>query len=428
MRQVSGGSEIHSSKSMRSILWPTYSVIFASEFTMGLFAPILTLIFFSHHSSLFDASSSLSTRSFWYGLTIMLTQVCAIFANLGLSALSDRVGRKKGLLINFFGLIFQSLACLLALISGHLFLFIIAISISYLTYASRPIATAAIIDNTAKDKRFLYVGMIQFFTGSAYIIAPYLSGHLAILSIFTTPFTTPYLIAFSFAVISTLLITFLYKDKKRNFTKKTQYKINDIFILLKNKKILLLVILLMLDQLAWGTYFQFMPVIGKKIFHFSTIEVGTIFSVIGISLVLSAAAIIPLMQKLFSYKYIYLIGALCFISGILISLISSSHPSQSFAEAFFWISLFPTVAGDVIIFSMLTVLFSQNAPSHFQGLITGVIYTIAAGVTWGTAGILGGLLTGLEANASLYLSLLAAMIMLIASLTYARNFFNRIVR
>ena len=424
MRQVSNNQTPPPSQTMRG-LWPTYSIIFASEFIMGMFAPMLTLIFFDHSSSLFHTSSTLSDRSFWYGITIMLTQICAVFANLTLSALSDVIGRKKGLLITFTGFVFQATACLIALISGHMLFFIVAIAIAYLTYASRPIATAAIIDNTSIDKRFLYIGLIQLFTGTGYILGPFLSGHIANFSILSTPFSTPYLVALAVAVLFTFLILFLYKEKSPLKARHHKYTKQDILTLLKNHKILILTLLLMLNQLAWGTYFIFIPVIGKSVFGFSPSDIGMVFSLIGISLVCSSIIIIPIMQRLFSYKNIYLIGAIFFIAGIFLSLLSSSFPGHPLSKTFFWISLFPTVAGDVIIFTMLTVLFSQSAPANFQGLINGIIYTVAAGVTWGVAGIIGGLLTGLQANASLYISVFASITMLVASLTYARHFFKR---
>ena len=404
-------------------IFSTYAIIFISEFTIAMLAPIITLLFYDKSSSLFNSNSPITTRSLMYGLTMMTTQIAMLFSNIVLSSMSDFWGRKKAIIIIFIGILFQCVGCLFAVKSGSLILFIIFMSISYLTYATKPVMTASIIDLTNDKNRLIFVSTIQTFIGLAYTLGPILSTHTMSIKLTNTPFSTPYIIASAIIMITLLFITFFYYNPP--ILEKRKIKINlsdELLSSIKSKTILTLIIILLLNQLAWGMFFQFAPVIAKTILQFTSNKIGYIFTFIGLALILSSLVLIPIMQLYLSKRCIFNIGIFIFLCGILLATIVSSLTINKNHEILFWISIILTVFGDVTIFTILVTLFTQYFNRKFHGFILGSIYTIGFGVAWASSAILGGITTSIKTNGTMYVCLGLSI-----TLVYIQGRFSKIL-
>ena len=53
----------------------------------------------------------------------------------------------------------------------------------------------------------------------------------------------------------------------------------------------------LLNQFSWGTYYEFIPAVGKTVFGYEVKVVGLLMGLIGFWLILSSGFFIPFFQK-----------------------------------------------------------------------------------------------------------------------------------
>ena len=394
-------------------LWQTYVVLFVAMLCSAMLQPIYTLLFFGERQTFFAPSAALHSQSFWFGVTMMLVQFSGIVASLCVSSLSDHIGRKNGLVISIFGLLLFALVASYAIAMGWMWLFLAGVISAYMLIAIQPVATAAILDGATAGNKVFQVGLVQFFIGLAYMAGPSLGGMLAHVRVGLSGYLLPFIVvgALSLALLTGVMSRYTAPLRQEVVAQKriTFAAFKDLFA---SRIMQALTLLLVLDQVAWGTYYQFLPVIAKVQFKLSAGALGMLVGMVGVWLVVSTLIIIPVLHRFFSKKGIYVAGALLFVAGMLLVYAATLWH----CELLLWLSMMPVVCGDVVLFSMLTVLFSNNTPAHYQGFIVGFMYTVSMGLAWGCSALAGGLLTGLFVNGALYLSMLATAIMVVVSM------------
>lgn len=406
----------------------SYGVLSLSEFISGMLVPLATLIFFSHVTPFFSQATSEAQRLWLYGIFASVTQFAAMFSNPIIGSISDHIGRKKSLFFCIFGMVILILLAFLAIFLKDFWIIFIGFVLYNLVSATKVVCMASINDISTKDNKVLYVSLIQLFIGIGFMFGPWVSSHVAEISFNGTYFLYPFIVMTLAVMLLILLISFYFKDtykpEKKHQGSKLILWLTEVKLILKNKTLRWLIVLLILDQAAWGGYYLFAPVIGKTHFHLSAAGIGLFVSLVGVCLILVSGIVIPILYRYFSHKVLLSIACIMMLIGVVTSWSILWVKPNIVTQSLYWVSLFPTLLGDVMIFSLVSAWMSNAADKKVQGSVVGFIY-VTATLTWSLVGLLNGFLAQFKlANAFLFPAL-AAIIMIFYAFIFRNKFFSQ---
>ncbi|MCF6764143.1 MFS transporter [Thiotrichales bacterium 19S3-7] len=372
----------------------SYSILTLSEFISGMLVPLATLIFFSQVTPFF--SSDTEADKLWlYGIFASLTQFAAMFSNPIIGSISDLIGRKRSLFVCVGGIWVLALLAVIAIVLKNFWLLLLGYILYNLVSATKVVCMASINDISQKHNKVLYVSLIQFFIGIGFMFGPLLSSHIAETNLIGIYFLWPFLIIFLGGLCLGVFIYFYFKDtylpQKKIYTNQLMLCYNNGKRILGNSKLRWLVILLILDQAAWGGYYLFAPVIGRVHFKLSASGIGLFVSLVGVCLIVISGVIIPILYRFCSQKAMLLIACIMMLFGVVTSWAILWFEPNIVSESLYWISLLPTLLGDVMIFSIVSALMSNAATHDIQGNVAGFIYVVAM-LSWSLVGLLNGYL------------------------------------
>lgn len=397
---------------LNKMMRPLLGIIMLDQTCLTLTFPLITLIFFETNSRLFTPETTSADRSMWYGFCISMPYLINIFFTPILSMLSDTIGRKKILLIEIGS------ACLFALLVGYgvyagmLSLVIAGLAIKGAFARTNPTALAMMGDIAPKEKKILYMGYLQFMISIGAMIGPILGGYLAG-HFFSASFNYAFafFIAALLAACNTLLTAYLIPETFPAYRKR-QAKLLDwaaMQTLIKDKNVQYISLLLLMIQISWSAYYQFIPPILKTIYAFNANQLGWFIGMIAFWLAFATSVVIPLLHRFFNAKQLIAISLYLMIAGFILTLIAFVPSSK--LNFLSWIGAMPIAIGDVVAYSCLTALYSNNVASFNQGKVMGLSFIIIA-LVWAFTGILGGWLM----HVATLLPLILAPIALLATL------------
>ncbi|MFZ9034638.1 MAG: hypothetical protein ACO2ZM_00730 [Francisellaceae bacterium] len=130
--------------------------------------------------------------------------------------------------------------------------------------------------------------------------------------------------------------------------------------------------------------------------------------------------ILPILQKFIAHRHLSIIAILLVLGGsLLLILIASLHSSKWMAVLY--VQTFLVACGDMMIFSLITVDFSNSVPITHQGMIAGVLYTLSSGFSWSFTGLTGGVLMTLSLGLVMAISSVSLIILLVLYLNNWQN-------
>jgi MFS transporter, DHA1 family, tetracycline resistance protein len=392
-----------------------FTVIMSSEFGNNMLLPLLTFIFFSTNSPLFANSPTMAKRSMLFGLCLSLYKISGVIGCTILSGFSDIFGRKFALYCTLSGLLIVASCGVTALYLHNPFLLIsgyVLVGFLDVNLANGP---AIIGDISTAQNRTANMATIQCVIAVGACLGPILGGQLANQHYIQTAYALPFFIAAVIAIINLLIIHYcpetLIKPAQR--TTISFIKIaKDYWGLLQVENVMRMFSLLMLSQLSWSSYYQFIPPTLKNIFHYSPAKVGIFVGLIAFWLILAAGIIIRILLKFFNNRQLMCYAVTAVLAGTLLSWYASEHPAFSGSEFLLWLSPLPTAMGDVIFFSLFTSLLSQSLSPYQQGKAMGLTRTIAT-LIWSLSALAGGMLTAWHANGALLFAPAGALVLLV---------------
>ena len=305
-------------------------------------------------------------------------------------------------------------------------LFIVGTGVFAFFWALRPVCASAINDVTKKENKVKNLALMQFFIGIGVGIGPIIGGWIGGFKFFGYYYMLPFIILLLFSL-------FLFVYAKLNFPEtlffKNRLDIREYFHpvnikpLFKNKILYFLMIIHLLDQFSWGTYYNFMPAVTKTVFGYNITAVGFFVGMIGIWLIISSGIFIPILQRYFSNTQLIIISSIVGTVGVSATYVASFFPGYILSNYIIWLSALPVAAGDVILFCLLVSLFSSSVSKKYQGTIVGIIY-IAGTTMWCIAAPIGGFLMKWRMNGALILCPIAMFALLIfLKLSYKKQWF-----
>lgn len=400
-----------------------YLILSLSEFATALVSPVFAFLFFSNTSTLFPIDTDLSERAVLFGIFLALYKFAGMICNPIFGGLSDIMGRKFTTILTLSGMLILALASIGALILHSVWIFIIGCFFYALLFASKPVCTAAINDlcEEGKDK-VRNQALVQFFIGIGVTIGPIAGGYIADVNVFGYDYMLPFIILLICGCYLIFHSKYFMKETLRRRERssiKEQFRLEGIKVIFKSKLLICLLVIHILNQLSWGTYYDFLPAVAKAVFNYDIKSVGILVGLIGFWLIVASGFIIPYFLKNVSGMKLIKISCYMGFFGVSGAYIASFMPGNSLAGIVFWASTFPVAVGDVILFCYLISQFSLSVEKKFQGVVVGFIYITGFGM-WSLSAPLGGYLMKYNLNAALMMAPLS-MILLLLFLFSIRN-------
>ncbi|MBS0349871.1 MAG: MFS transporter [Proteobacteria bacterium] len=399
---------------------PKISVLIAilvAELGNNLLTPLFAFVFLATNSPLFTPEISMARRSILFGVSLSCYKLGEVLANIIFTSLSDYYGRKLALYSTSLGLLLIGILGGGALMIHSPLLMITGIFLANFLNTNKAIGPAIMGDIATDRQRVRYMALIQSIIAAGACLGPIIGGHLG-----EHPFWLPVAYLLPFAVVALLSVGNLYlvhsapetltcsSKPSKHYSLMTTFK--DYLKLLQATQIRRLFLLLILCQISWSSYYEFIPPSLKNVFHYHPAKVGWFVGLIAFWLIIASSILIHGLVKVFNQRIILWLSAFGVALGSVMSLIATQYPSHPWSIPLMWGSAIPIAAGDVVFFSLFTALLSIHAPPEQQGKAMGLTLIIA-NLVWSLSALIGGYLLRYYPNRALLFAPVGAIALLL---------------
>lgn len=348
----------HEMQKQKLILFFT---VFVDLLSFGIVIPILP-----------NYVERLSGSTLLPGVAVAVFSVAQFFFNPIWGAYSDRVGRRKIILIS---LCIAFLGYFLFAFATHILIILASRILSGIGAGNISAAQAYISDITDTKDRAKSMGMIGAAFGLGFMIGPMIGGILMERFGFSS---IGYFCAI-LCIINIIFAFFFLPESLKPESRKQDRKINILpyKAFLESVKISNLSTLFLTGFAFAAAFFFFQinaPLVWEKIYKLTPSEISILFSIIGVSSFIAQGIILRITSRLWSEKVQISAGLFLTSMGILMLPFTP--------EAYFWtystVSIILISIGNGIINPNLTTLVSKNVEAHRQGLILGIYQSVGA--------------------------------------------------
>lgn len=364
---------------------PLLLVLFIDGMGLGLVFPILNgLIFDPQSHFLSQAYNTPLMHNAVYGLIVGIFMLCWFFGAAMLGDLSDKIGRKKSLMICLLGAFFSYVVSAMAVIFHSLILLLIGRVIAGFTSGSQPIAQAAIIDLSTPAEKTKNIGYILLAISLGFIFGPLLGGILSDSSLvpwfnFAVPFYFAGLISCMNIVLLWLLFNETFVSKSTTLAI-NPYQAIEIFIsAFKNQSVRNLSIIFFIFIFGWSSFYSFIAMYLLKVYDFTPTQVSLYMAVMGIGFGIGNGYLSNFFAKLFPLRENFIYSTL--FTAIVIFLMTVIH-----SALFSWLMVGWVAIGVSIAYTSILTLFSDQIEPDRQGWVMGITGSVMAFV-WAVNGI-----------------------------------------
>ena len=382
-------------------MFPLFLVLFIDGMGLALLFPILNGMIISPHSHFLPVDTSATMRNFLYGFTVSIFMLCWFFGAAILGDLSDKVGRKKSLLICLVGACLGYFLSAVAVLYSSFLWLIVGRIIAGFTSGSQPIAQAAIVDVSSDIHKARNIGLILLAVSLGFVLGPILGGVLSDSHLYHGfGLSTPLYFA---AVISLLNAFLLYFSFNETFSKTGKIKIRwgeavHVFIAaFKHPAIRLLSVVFFIEILGWSNYFSFISLYMTHTYHFTTLGNSLLLAVMGAGFSLGFGVLMDIFSKRFTLKRITVVNLILTALTILVALL---------AHSIYLIGVMTFICGTTmaLAYAGCVAIFSHQVGPEQQGWVMGVSGSIMA-LCFGLSTLLTGFLTSISVAIPLILAL-----------------------
>ncbi len=384
---------------------------------VGLIFPVLGPLFVSAHSGMLPVNASIEMRDLFYSLTLGLFGVGMFVGAPILGDLSDQIGRKKVLLIC---LLCTALAFAVSAVSisiHNVWLLLAARIFGGLMAGSMPIAQAAIIDISTPENKIKNISLITFALCFGFAIGPMVGGYFSNQALFPWfNYATPFYAAALLATINATCLLFSFRE---TFTPPEHIKLNlfkglnlfaDAF---RHQKIRLLTLMLLLQQLGWALYFQFVSLFLAQVYHYNSTHLGHFMSFCALWFGLALLIIVRIFLRFFDEEILNT-GCLFVIAAGLFGLVLFD------SEKVQWILCIPITTALAMGYTASLTLLSNLVSRDEQGWIMGIATSVMA-AAWGITGFL----TGPLAMLGVHVPFIVSALMMVGSIFLMLIYLNK---
>ncbi len=395
---------------------PLLLVLFIDGMGLGLVMPILNGLIFNPDSG-FMPDMSPRLHNVIYGLIISIFMLCWFFGAAMLGDLSDKIGRKKSLLICLIGAFLSYILSAISVGLHSLTLLVIGRIIAGLTSGSQPIAQAAIIDLSDPQHKARNIGYILLSLSLGFIVGPLCGGILSdnnLVSWFN--FATPFYFASTVSFINIIFLLILFKEtfvsKHTTFAVNPYQAINVFISAFKNENVRNLSIIFFIFIFGWSSFYSFIGLYLLKIYNLSSTGVSLYMAVMGVGFGIGTGYLVNYLARLFTlgdiFKYTAFIGAI--IVGVMIAC----------SQLVNWLLVAPLACAVSIAYAAILTIFSNQVDADSQGWVMGITGSIMAFV-WALNAIIVGVAAAWDATIPLIIAAVTLLLTAIVSLFSLKN-------
>ncbi len=428
MRQVPISIQSIASKAQRFSLGNVFALTFNAHFGFCLLIPGLSFVFFAVDSPLFPPSATQADRSLFYGLCLSFTSIGSLIANTFIPIISDHYGRKPAWVISMIALFFVAAGSLSGLIWQSPLIFILAFLLHGLLDANKSTGLASVADASQGQRLVIDMGILQSITAAGACIGPVLGGILAEKNLWLhVAYAWPFMLTLCISII-TLIQAFAFQEThsitiRSLSTKPLKFNIRvivrDYFNLIRQRTLLKLFIVLVLSQLSWSSYYQFIGPFLKTVLNFSPREIGFFMGSIAFWLVLAAGLGLRFLQYWLTDQQIIRSSIISVAVGSIVTLIAGTFIQLFGMKLLLWMAAISVAMGDVIIYSLLTSSLSQKVDSAHRGKAMG-LNLVTAMLVWSGTALLGAYLMSINTLGAFYFMPVGICALLLATHFYKK--------
>lgn len=394
---------------------PLLAIILIDSIGYTIVVPVLAATLIGDQP-LMMAAAPPGLRYLVYGLALGIYELVMLYTAPVLGEISDRIGRKRILILCMFGM-----ALSFAFIGGAIAYNLVALLlvgrfIGGATAGSQAVAQAAAVDASTSETRALTLSLCLFASSIGFIVGPLIGGafsHDADAAL--TDFTLPMFLTAGVALAGLLLIAATFGEAREYQPQQDATPINPLMGIdgfrtaLRDPVIRHLMLVFGLMQTAWGTYFLFLPSLVLNRFGADAGTISLLMATLGIGFCMAYGVCLPLIEKRFAARAIAT-WTLWITTGLIA--VSLAAPNLALQ----WTIAFPTAITVSVAYGAIITMFSRAVGDDRQGWVLGIAVSINA-LVWGLSSILNGALSAVSYLAPFLLCLatLAASAFLMSS-------------
>lgn len=392
---------------------PLLVTCFIDSLGFGLVFPIFSALIMNPELGILHVDTSLTMRGWIFGLLISSFCIGQFFGGPVLGALSDRLGRKKILLLTLALAVFTYALAGVGVIGKSVSLLLVARLVGGWAAANWTIAQTIIVDQSTeeeKPKNFALLGMAW---GTGFIIGPFLGGKLSDPA-WGGSLSLPFWVAAGFCLINATMLIFQLKETlPANRMAKVSWLagVHHLKKAFTTPKLRSIFLTMFIFCFGWGFFTEFCPIFLIEHLHFELSEVANFFAWIGIWIAICQGILIrPFLKR---FKPHVLLSCSLLGLGLVMPLMLFVH------EAWGMFAVIPFIAFfDAMIFPNASTLVSNLSDKEAQGEVLGIHNS----VQWAAIGF-APLFTGSAVALIPHLPITVAMVaMLIAFFVFMRAF------
>lgn len=386
-------------------LVPLLLLILIDAMGFAMLTPLLAAELVDGAASPLASAVVPDSRHLVYGFATGLYPIMTFLGAPILGQLSDRAGRKAVLIICAAGILLSYGILSAAFAVGSVFLLMLGRFVGGATAASQAISLAALVDVCRPEKKDFWLSMGLLASSLGFVVGPSAGGLLSdakLVSWFHVQ--TPLQVTALLAGLTLVMLALCFRDPVQPAQGARQKPLS----LLSGFRSLAMAFRLpglrrvsqvfLLQELAWGAYFYFIPVFLLHRFNAPPTEASLFMAVMGVGFCASFAAAMPFLTNRFSAAGITF-WSLVITSALLAgSLFAPTMLVQ-------WALILPISIAVAVSYGALIILFTDTSTADTKGEIMGISSAINA-FSFGSISFLCGAISGSLAGAPLALSVL----------------------
>ena len=394
-----------------STISPFFCVIILDIVSINIVTPVLAPLVNNPASHIFGLHSSNVSRHIVYGFIQALSPLCYMIGAPVLGYFSDRIGRRKVLLICLLGSFLGLLAYIISFATENLLILLFGRMVIGFTSGSLAVAQSAIADISSGAAKAKNIGMIAVAMTIGLVGGPLLGGVLSdptVISWFnnSTPFYAGIVLS---AVNLVILLTLLKETHGQSVSLKKHHFFQDVAVLFAKKNVQFILLLFFVFELGWSMYFQSIALLFSQHFHLSNKYIGFFSSYVGFVLSLFLIWGVRIMVNRISLLKII---QPCFVAGavsLMLGYIFNSQITQ-------YLVVIPIALMVALCYTVIITLGSDKLDSDMQGLYMGITDSLLS-LAFAITGFLGSIIA---IKSAIVPQLLAAGLFVMAMFVYPR--------
>ncbi len=305
-------------------------LLFINAMSIGLVFPIFAPLFTQANEPLFAVGTSLTTQSFFYTMILAVPTFFMVFGAPFWGKMSDRIGRKKVLVIGLLGIAASFLLSSYGIWAGSLILLFISRALAGYMDGTEAVAQASIAEVSSSADKVRNMAYATFAGTIGFIIGPILGGFLAEPALTGRfHYEVPFILSLVLTLINAVtLYVFLPKQSTKAITESQEGYVS---LLTKglsicfDKRIRKYSFLLFVLHGCLAAYFQLTSLVLVEKFHYSSSQVGLFTTFLGACFSGGIFLVIHVLSPRIKHTTSLKIG----ISLIIVSLLSAMYLQHS---------------------------------------------------------------------------------------------------